>query len=331
MSALAAPVVEGQEHVRQILAAALARGRLGHALLFSGPRGLGKAAAAAALARAACCRDPRGASALGGCGVCPACRQVAEGNHPDVRWIAPSPGNIRIEQVREVIREAHLRPFSGRGRTFIFRDADRLTEEAANALLKVLEEPPESTRFILLTAMPGALLPTIRSRCQELPFRPLDPGAVAEMLRARAGIPGEEALALARLAGGNPGLAFEMAGSARLEEARRLAERTLAFACAPAADPQALFALSEAMDAFGAAAREAGGMDLLDVLAWTLRDLLVGTLRGEARAPAAPAALLAALERVQLARRHLEAGANRRLVFDVLLSKLHAIISDRYN
>lgn len=326
-----AAVAEGQEHVRKILEGALARGRLGHALLFSGPKGLGKAAAAAALARAACCRDPRGEGALGGCGVCPSCRQVEEGVHPDVRWVAPSPGNIRIEQVREIVREAHLRPFSGRGRTFILREADRLTEEAANALLKVLEEPPEGTRFILLTAMPGALLPTIRSRCQELPFRPSAPEAVAEMLRARAGLPGDEALALARLAGGNPGLALELAGSPRLGEARRLAERALAFATAAAADPQALFALSEALEAFDAAGREAGGMDVLDVLAWTLRDLLVAALLRKAAAPAAPAALLAALERVRLARRHLEAGANRRLVFDVLLGKLHAILGGRYN
>lgn len=326
-----AAVAAGQDLVRRILEGALARGRLGHALLFSGPRGLGKAATAAALARAACCRDPRGAGALGGCGVCPDCRQVEAGVHPDVRWVAPSPSNIRIEQVREILREAHLRPFSGRGRTFILRGADRLTEEAANALLKVLEEPPDGTRFILLTAMPGALLPTIRSRCQELPFRPLHPEAVAEMLRERAGLPGDEALAVARLAGGNPGLALEMAGSPRLGEARRLVERTLAFAAAGPADPQALFALSEALEAFDAAGREAGGVDLFDVLAWTLRDLLAASLRGEAGAPAAPAALLAALERLKQARRQLDAGANRRLVFDVLLCKLRALLGDRYN
>ncbi len=322
-------VLAGQEHVRRMLERGLGTGRLGHALLFSGPRGLGKAEAAVALARASCCSDPERGGALGGCGACVPCRQVAEGGHPDVRWVAPSPGSIRIEQVREVIREACLRPFSGRGRVFIFRDADRLTEEAANALLKVLEEPPEGTRFILLTAVPGAVLPTIRSRCQELAFRPLAPEAVAALLGERQGLAGEEALRLAALAGGNPGLALELARSPRLREALELAERTVRLAGAPL-DPFQLFALAQEMEAFQAASRtEDGGVDLIDVLLWTFRDLLVDALSGGTGR--GPASLLASIDCLRQARRQVDAGANRRLVFEVLLAKLQAAMNNSYN
>ncbi len=316
----------GEQHLPEALARALRAGRLGHALLFSGAAGLGKGEAAVALARTLLCQET---GAPGGCGACPDCRQVDAGAHPDLRWIAPAGGSIKLDQVRAVVRDAHLRPFRERSRVFIFRDAERMTDEAANALLKVLEEPPPAVHFVLLTAAPAALLPTIRSRCQEFPFRPLPPETVAAALAAEIGLGPEVALRIARLAGGNAGLARRLALGPELGRAEELARRMVAVTATPALDPVALFALAQDLDAFEAAC-QSGEVPLsaVDVVAWALRDALVAALgEGDGRAPR----LLEALRAVQRARWDLAGGCNRRLVFEVLLMNLWRIVGKSYN
>lgn len=313
-----------------VLGRALQSGCLPHALLFSGAAGLGKGEAAAAVARALVCQAA-GAGAVGGCGACLDCRQAGAGTHPDVRWVTPAGGSIRIDQVREVVREAHLRPFRGRGRVFVFRDAERMTEEAANSLLKVLEEPPAQTRFILLTAVPGALLPTVRSRCQEVVFRPLPEEAVAAALVGEGALE-EEALRVARLTGGNPGLARRLLGSPELRRAVELGRRALMVVGAPDLDPGELFSLAQELDALEAAFQDGqAGCSPLDVLAWALRDALVAALAGGEDLAGTPSALLRSLRTLQLARRALATGGSRRLAFEVLLIKLRGVVNGSYN
>lgn len=339
--------VPGQAHVKAMLGRAVGGGRLAHALLFHGAPGLGKAAMATALAAAVNCEGTAAEAAGGGCGRCNSCRRVEAGTHPDVVWIAPASSTLKIDQVRALIREAHLRPFSARKRVFVLREADRLSEEAANSLLRILEEPPDAALLILITALPDTLLSTIRSRCQQVPFRPVDPAMVAEVLRREAGAGEAEAAALAILSGGNPGLARALAASPSLAEGWRLVQEVALICSRPRLDPSALFAVAHSLETFRCPVdgQWADALGAVDLLAWDLRDRLAEALGGGRllsplrpgpgdRSPVTgegPGSLLAALEAVDDTRRVLRTNANRRLAFEVLLLKLQATMRGRYN
>src|SRR5207248_3646382 len=141
-------------------------------------------------------------------GTCAACMKLARGAHPDVLVVGPGDsGAIKIDQVREVVERTAYRPFEGKRRVVIVDEADALVGQAQNALLKTLEEPPPSSVFILVTSRPDVLLPTVRSRCPELRFRPLSPADIAAALIAR-GTPEAEAHAVAATANGSLGEAL---------------------------------------------------------------------------------------------------------------------------
>src|SRR5258706_15589440 len=134
---------------------------------------------------------------------------MAGGTFPDVFVIEPGEnGSIKVDDVREAIERTAYRPFEGRWRVVIVDEADTLVAPAQNALLKTLEEPPSSSVFILVTARPDVLLPTVRSRCPQLRFRPLSPGDLARVLIAR-GYNERDAHAVAATADGSVGRALE--------------------------------------------------------------------------------------------------------------------------
>ncbi len=173
----------------EALSAALAAGRLHHAYLFEGPPGAGKATAARELARLLECETRRG------CGQCVGCQKVDAGTHPDVLWFDMTPKGL-TERVRELLSTLGFRPHEGRARVVIFDPAHGLAPvperaEAANVLLKTLEEPPADTHFILVTAEPKRLPVTVLSRCQRIRFAP--PPESSEVPEALDGI--ERALA----------------------------------------------------------------------------------------------------------------------------------------
>lgn len=189
----------GQEIAKEQLRRSLLEERISHAYLFSGPPGVGKKTAALAWAQALNCLYPVGGDA---CDACPACRKVANRTHPDVLHIVPEGESIHLEQVREVRRRVLYQPYEGQRLVVILSDGDRLTAEAANALLKSLEEPAPWAVFVLVSDRPQDLLPTIRSRCQPVNFRPLPRQVIASFLKDR-GISEEQAGFLASLAGGS--------------------------------------------------------------------------------------------------------------------------------
>jgi len=176
-----------------LLSRAVARGTLPPALLLAGPAGVSKKRVALALAETINCTQPvppaQNAEGLerDACGACPSCRRIARGVHPDVMLVEPGDsGSIKIEAVREVIREAGRRPFEARRRVVIVNEADALVEQAQHALLKTLEEPPSAAMLILISAYPDTLLPTIQSRCRRLRFSLLSEADVARVLAERA-------------------------------------------------------------------------------------------------------------------------------------------------
>jgi len=197
----------GHPRLRGLLARAVGRRRLPPALLFSGPSGVGKKTLALAVGRALLCEGDDGDA----CDGCAACSRAARGLHPDAILVEPDGASIKIEQVRDAVREIAGRPFEGRARAFVFDEAHLVTEQAQNALLKSLEEPPATSHVFLVTASPQALLPTIRSRCQTLRFSPLPQSLLETHLRETSGLSPDEARLRAALSGGSLGvaLAFE--------------------------------------------------------------------------------------------------------------------------
>ncbi len=201
--------VLGHDRVRGLLARALRDGRMPPALLLCGPEGVGKRTLAVAAAAALLCETGEG------CGSCPACQRAERGLHPDVITLAPDEkGSIKIEPVRDLVREIGARPFEARARAFVVDDAHAMTEQAMNALLKSLEEPASTSHVFLVTGSPQALLPTIRSRCQVLRFGPIPAAVLERHLVERQGLDPAEARLRTALSGGSLGaaLAFEAEG-----------------------------------------------------------------------------------------------------------------------
>ncbi len=223
----------GHRRLIAVLAGAVRRDSLPPALLFSGPEGVGKRHVAMALAQALNCpaASAHGPLEIDACGVCPTCQRIARGVHPDVHIVEPGDiGNIKVDQVRDVVDRAGYRPFEGRRRVVVIDRADALIPQAQNALLKTLEEPPAGSVFVLVTARPDVLLPTVRSRCPQLRFQPLADDEVVAALVA-AGRTEDQARALASDAEGSIGRALQASGGDVIES-REIAVLALEHAAA---------------------------------------------------------------------------------------------------
>ena len=169
--------VVGQEHVKDVLQGALEAGRVGHAYLFSGPRGVGKTTTARLIAMTANCQ----ASGKKPCGECESCLSVRSGSHPDVLEIDAASNNS-VDDVRELRGKVDLAAMRGGKKIYILDEAHMMSRAAFNALLKTLEEPPEHVIFILATTEPEKIIPTILSRCQHYRFRRLTAPEIAGKL-----------------------------------------------------------------------------------------------------------------------------------------------------
>lgn len=184
----------GQDVAVRALRDAVASGTVGHAYLFVGPRGVGRDLAALALAASVNCSS-------GGCGTCGVCAKVLRRAHPDVTTISPEGAQILVDQVRDVRTTAYRSPLEGRVKVFVIEDAHRLNLAAANALLKVLEEPPGDVLFLLITASPEDLPETVVSRCRRIDFVPLGPREIRRVLIEHHGAGDELADWASRTAG----------------------------------------------------------------------------------------------------------------------------------
>ena len=214
--------ITGNERVKQLLRRMLEEQRVPGALLFSGEAGIGKKLFALEVAKALNCRSRIGVDACGACAICKRIstinfpssddpeekRQIFWTDHPDVGFLEAPTRMFHVKQMRALEREANFRPYEGNARVFLIDDADKLNDQSANALLKTLEEPPRTANTILITSRPAVLLPTIRSRCQQIRFSPLAAAEIERHLLEHKLANASDARLRARCAAGSLGRAL---------------------------------------------------------------------------------------------------------------------------
>jgi DNA polymerase-3 subunit delta' len=334
-----------QHRPLRLLTAALQTGSFPHAYLFTGPDGVGKRTAAQAFAMACNCqsshenarsgaaddKDTAGRPAYGdldlACGRCRSCRKILSETHPDVLWIFPSGAYIRVDQVRELCQRLALKPYEAKKRVAVITEAHTLNPEAGNTLLKILEEPPEQTVFVLTARQASDLLPTILSRCRHIRFNPVSRKSIQNYLESRYGADAETADIIAAMADGSLTRAAAMIEKDWIAH-RNWIIRTLTELGSQPVNYQLAFAESLAKDS----SRLETALDIMK--SW-YRDLAVYPHQPDqlinrdyyadiaARSKQiGPARLLAISETIEAAARTINANANARLAMDYLVLAL---------
>lgn len=210
----------GQNKAVTLITRAIESGRLAHAYLFAGPDGVGKTTLALEMAALLLCQNPVNE---GACHVCPSCQKLRTGNHPDLLRLKPDGASIKIDQIRSLKQALAYPPFESRLRVVVLEETQAMRREAANSLLKLLEEPPPGNLLILIGNTAGSLLDTIVSRCQLIPFTALSGETTTAIIRARKPeLSAIDAQALAALADGCPGQALALDAEAVLTFYRQL-------------------------------------------------------------------------------------------------------------
>jgi DNA polymerase-3 subunit delta' len=327
--------VVNQDHAVMLLRGVVRSGRVGHAYLLVGPAGVGRRTVALAFAQLLNCARPDGDA----CGECTSCRKIAGGNHPDIRILdiahgryVETPGkehkgkDIPVDQIRALRQEASYPPYEGKWKVFIVADAERMNQNSANSLLKILEEPPGRVVFVLTAESSVALLPTIVSRCQLVRCSYLSTEQIEQALIERWEVDPDRARVLAVLADGRLGRALEWATSEDKLEAR---ERLLTLLPSledgdPLSQLDAAEALSKHPDVLP---------ELLDLAVLWYRDLLVWrnlqdpgllanrdrqTVIAQLAARYSDATLGARVEAIEAAKESLRRNVNPRLVLESL-------------
>ena len=199
-----------QEQPIRLLKNILLNRTIPNALLFTGTDGIGKRTAALVFAMACNCGVEEGLSAADPCGRCRSCRKIQSGNHPDIILVEPSGPFIKIKQIRDICDTLSLKPYEAKLRIVIISNAQAMNPQAANALLKVLEEPPERTVLILTALQTSDLLPTIVSRCQHIRFSPIHREKLKTFLVEKHGVNAEDAAIFSAMANGSMTKALSM-------------------------------------------------------------------------------------------------------------------------
>jgi len=251
--------VIGHKSIVTLLKRSIEAGKLSHAYLFEGIDGIGMKETALALVESVFCQEN------GGCGKCPPCRKIAEGNHPDLHLVQPEGMHIKIDQIRDLRKALSFRPYEAKKKACIIEDAERMNISAANAFLKTLEEPPGDALLVLLTSHVESLLPTIRSRCQQISFSPLSTDTIEAAL-TKDGADLKPARIAAALAGGDLARARELLEGDHLQERMIFLERAAGLSCSD------IIPLLESAEEY--ASNRESMLYLIDLLMLFWRDIL---------------------------------------------------------
>lgn len=344
--------IVGQIQPKRVLSILLRKGIIPHALLFCGIDGVGKRTAALTFAMACNCLnrpvglfqntakapviDPDHFEDVNPCGRCPSCQKILSNNHPDVITVAPSGPFIKIAQIRSLCETLSLKPYEANFRVIIISGAQKMNPEASNALLKLLEEPPAQTIFILTATQASDLLPTILSRCQYIHFHPIPLKDLVSLLTEKEGFPPAEAVVAAAISNGSLSKALRMKNPVKgsdgshwvrwllaasgLDQPEKLEARPIGFQLAFA---EQLANNKELL------------LDALEVMCVWLRDLIVAkfcpeklmnkdladTIRGAANSETV-ISLLSKIDAVRTAQKSIQANANPRLTLESMMLKL---------
>jgi len=331
-------LIRGQRRAVGLLTTLLRKGQIPHALVFTGIDGIGKQTAARAFAMACNCATPQPCPTLlseaspprvNACGQCRSCRRIEADQHPDILHLRPSGDMIRIAVIRDLIQRLAIKPYEQGKRVVILADAHTMNAEAGNALLKLLEEPPQNTLLILTARQTADLLPTIASRCQQIRFAPLQREDLMELLTEVGRLAPHDAEAAVALSGGSYTRALKMASEDWIPRRQWLAGE--------------LGQLKDQATVLHLALAEilaSGKAQLPDILTWMLswyRDLIVFPFQPDrivnrdlnhqirrAAARQAPLALIDSMKAVQAALKALQDNANPRLTMETLVLQLAA-------
>lgn len=209
----------GQDTVKKHLQTGISQGNISHAYIINGETGSGRRLLASALTKTLLCENP--APEGDACGVCKSCLQADSNNHPDVRFIVHEKASIGVDDIRDqLVNDITIKPYSSKHKIYIVPDANKMTEQAQNALLKTIEEPPEYAVVILLTETADTLLETIQSRCIILNTRPLDKKEIKQYLVNNLQMEPERAEIAAGFCQGNVGKAIHFASSEDFQETK---------------------------------------------------------------------------------------------------------------
>ncbi len=209
--------VVGHEQVIQHMQNAIRQKKISHAYLLCGEAGSGKRLVAEAFAKTILCEE----GGIEACGKCKSCKQAESGNHPDFRIVVREKATLGVKEIREqVTGDVQIKPYSSAYKIYLIDEAEKMTEEAQNALLKTIEEPPEYAVFLLSVSRQELLLSTVLSRCVLLPFYPVAPEKIKRFLMEKRGVPDYLAESAAAFAGGLVGRAVQYAESESFIEQR---------------------------------------------------------------------------------------------------------------
>jgi len=334
--------LKNQRKLLSYIAAFLVKGAIPHAFLFTGIKGVGKQSAAQLFSMVCNCAEVASQVSIirkssdqaafreeitGPCGQCRSCRKILKGIHPDVILTIPTGSFIKIGQIRTLCRKLALKPYESKFRFAILSEADSMNPEAGNALLKMLEEPPDRTILILTAEQASDLLPTVVSRCLHIRLNPIPEKDLAVLLKEAHGMDNGEATAIARISGGS----FSKAVSLHKQDWINRRDRLIR-------EFESLSSKSTGM-AISLAEKLSGKKELLpdclDIFMTWLRDLLVyryspgriiyrdlkdkiqrehGKLNAET--------LIARIEAVQEALKRIESNANVRLTLEIMILQM---------
>lgn len=346
--------ITDQKRPVRILAAFLQKRSIPHALLFTGIEGVGKKDAALVFAMACNCTaekpgrsdqfiDNSGSkkdlpAAVNPCGCCRSCRKIESGNHPDIIRIKPSGTFIKIDQIRGFCDTLAMKPYEARVRVVIISDAHSMNPSASNALLKMLEEPPDSSILILTALQTSDLLPTIVSRCQHIRFNPVSVKSIETRLIENQGLTPDKAAIIAAMANGSISRAFAMSRSNWINRRNWLINAVGSNQSDQSDQTGALLSISSGMlIAFAAMLKKNKDFlfDSLEIMKSWLRDLVIYNFHTEkiinkdliekiqyASQKIDIKSLLFKIDAIQAAQKDIQSNANLRLTLETMMMRI---------